>query len=210
MSKVFVSMVMSLDGFVGPLVKEDDVNYEYWMKQWGKLQSWVFPQKFFRESLKLGEGGETGPDNQILEEIHKRTGVSIMGKHMFDGGEHRWPEEAPFHSPVFVVTNQVREPWVRPGGTTFYFVNDGIESALAQARAVAGDRDIRISGGGNLAGQYIAAGLVDELHIAIAPLFLGEGIPLFQEIDGDKINLEIAEVVNSPCITHIYYKVKSV
>src|SRR5215213_6335784 len=99
MSTVFVSMVMSLDGFVGPLVREDDPTFERWMHQWGKLQSWVFPQKFFRENLKLGEGGETGADNQILETISERTGVSIMGKHMFEGGETRWPEEAPFHSP---------------------------------------------------------------------------------------------------------------
>jgi dihydrofolate reductase len=87
--------------------------------------------------LKLGDGGETGTDNQIVEHTSERTGVSIMGKRMFELGEAMWPEEAPFHTPVFVLTSQAREPWVRPGGTTFYFVNDGIESALRQARAVA-------------------------------------------------------------------------
>ena len=97
-----------------------------------ELQQWIFPQRFFRENLKLGDGGEEGRDNDILRETFERTGVSIMGKRMFDLGEQVWPEEAPFHTPVFVVTHEEREPWERPGGTTFYFVNDGIESALAR------------------------------------------------------------------------------
>ena len=129
--------------------------------------------------LKLGEGGETGTDNQIVEHTFRRTGVSIMGKRMFDLGERMWPEEAPFHTPVFVLTSQVREPWVRPGGTTFYFVNDGIESALRQARAVAGDRDIRIAGGADAIQQYLRAGLVDEFTLAISPVMFGGGPRLF-------------------------------
>ena len=98
-----------------------------------------------------------------------------MGKRMFDGGERFWPEEAPFHTPVFVLTKQVRSPWERPGGTTFHFVNDGIESALRQAREVAGGRDIRIAGGANAILQYLNAGLVDEFSIALAPVFFGAG-----------------------------------
>src|SRR5258708_33940820 len=149
MSEVFFSVSVSLDGYLmAPGMGTEpggDPTYEDWAAQWGKLQSWIFPQRFFREMLKLGEGGETGNDNQILEHVFRRTGVSIMGKRMFDLGERMWPEEAPFHTPVFVLTSQVREPWVRPGGTTVYFVNDGIESALPQARAAAGDRDIRIA-----------------------------------------------------------------
>src|SRR4029079_9265711 len=86
-----------------------------------------------------------------------------------------WPEEAPFHTPVFVLTSQVREPWVRPGGTTFYFVNDVIESALRQARAVAGDRDIRIAGGADAIQQYLRAGLVDEFTLATSPVMFGGG-----------------------------------
>src|SRR5215210_7069483 len=107
MGKVFFSVGMTLDGFIAPEGKD-------WMSQWMELQKWVFQQRFFRENLKLGEGGETGQDNQILEETFKRTGVSIMGKRMFDGGERFWPEEAPFHTPVFVLTKQVRSPWERP------------------------------------------------------------------------------------------------
>src|SRR5204862_5561335 len=112
-------------------------------------------QRFFRETFKLGDGGETGQDNRILEETFERTGVSIMGKRMFDSGERLWPEEAPFHTPVFVLTRQVRAPWERPGGTTFYFVNDGIETALRRAREVAGGRDIRIAGGAHTIREYL-------------------------------------------------------
>src|SRR5262249_17765788 len=146
MSKVFFSVTMSLDGFIAPEWQSD----QQWMGQWSQLQSYVFPQKFTRENLKLGEGGLTGADNRFLEQIFERTGTTILGKRMFDGGERFWDEDAPFHSPVFVVTHQKREPWVRKGGTTFHFVNDGIESALRQAREVVGNKDIRIGGGAML------------------------------------------------------------
>ncbi len=154
---------------VGDFASED------WGAQWGKLQSWLLATRFFRETLKLGEGGDTGHDHRIAEQTFRRTGVSIMGKRMFDLGERMWPQEAPFHTPAFVLTSQVREPWMRPGGTTFYFVNDGIESALHQARAVAGDRDIRIAGGANVIQQYLRAGLVDEFSLAISPVIFGGG-----------------------------------
>src|SRR2546423_867754 len=112
---------------------------------WMELQQWIFPVRFFREMLKLGEGGEEGRDNDIARATFERTGASVMGKRMFDAGEQMWPEEAPFHTPVFVVTHEKRDAWVRPGGTTFHFVNDGIEAALHQAREDAGDRDVRIA-----------------------------------------------------------------
>jgi len=118
-----------------------------------------------------------------------------------------WPEEAPFHTPVFVLTKQVRSPWERPGGTTFYFVNDGIESALRQAREVAGGRDIRIAGGANAILQYLNAGLVDECSIALAPVFFGEGTRLFDGIDRRKVALEIVEAIHSPLVTHLRYAV---
>lgn len=121
--------------------------------------------------------------------------------------ERGWPEEAPFHTPVFVVTHQVRDPWVRPGGTTFYFVNNGIESALQQARAAAADKDIRIAGGGSTVLQYLNAGLVDEFHIALAPVFLGAGIRLFDGIQRQNVALEIVEAIDSPQVTHLYYAV---
>jgi dihydrofolate reductase len=171
------------------------------------MQQWIFQQKFFRENLGLGEGGETGRDNQFLEETFARTGVSIMGKRMFDGGERFWPEEAPFHTPVFVLTNQVRSPWERPGGTTFHFVNDGIESALRQAREAAGDRDIRIAGGADVIQQYLNAGLVDEFSVSMALVFFGGGRRLFEGIDRTQNGLEPVEAINSPLVTHLRYTV---
>lgn len=213
MSKLFFSMTMSLDGFIAPagmsMAHADDPAYKDWLSHWMALQNWVFPQRFFRESLKLGEGGETGLDNQIVEETFNRTGVSIMGKRMFDGGERFWPEEAPFHTPVFVLTTQVRKPWERPGGTTFYFVNDGLESALKQAGAAAGGRDIRIAGGSNVVLQYLNAGLVDEFSIALAPVFIGEGVRLFDGVDTRRVSVDIMEAVHSPLVTHLRYAVKA-
>jgi dihydrofolate reductase len=211
MSKVFFSVGMSLDGFMAPegmdLAHADDPNYKDWLSQWMELQKWVSQQRFFRENLQLGEGGETGQDNRILEETFNRTGVNIMGKRMFEGGERFWPEEAPFHTPVFVLTHQVRSPWERPGGTTFHFVNDGIESALRQAREVAGDKDIRIAGGAHAIVQYLNAGLVDEFSIALAPVFFGEGVRLFDGIDRRKVSPEIVEAIHSPLVTHLRYVV---
>jgi dihydrofolate reductase len=134
--------------------------------------AWLFQQRVFRQRLKLGEGGDTRPDNRFLEEIFDRTGVSIMGKRMFELGERSWPEEPSFHTPVFVVTHEVRAPWARKGGTTFHFVNEGIEDALRCAREVCGGKDIRISVGANLVGQYMNAGVVDELALSVAPTFL--------------------------------------
>src|SRR4051794_34811723 len=111
--KVFFSVTMSLDGFIAPESVEDLMG-----QQWMELQQWIFPQRFFRENLKLGEGGEEGRDNDIVRETFERTGASVMGKRMFDAGEPAWPEEPPFHTPVFVVTHAKRGPWERRGGDT--------------------------------------------------------------------------------------------
>ena len=117
--KVFFSVSMSLDGFIAPESPKDLMG-----PKWMELQQWMFRQRFLRELLKFGEGGEEGRDNDILRATFERTGANVMGKRMFDAGEPAWPEEAPFHTPVFVVTHEKRSPWERPGGTTFHFVND--------------------------------------------------------------------------------------
>ncbi|HKZ31344.1 MAG TPA: dihydrofolate reductase family protein [Vicinamibacteria bacterium] len=208
MSKVFFSVTMSLDGFIAPEARGDDVADKRWLGQWMELQKYVFAQKFFRETLKLGEGGLTGDDNRILQQTFERTGVSIMGKRMFDGGERMWPEEAPFHTPVFVLTRQVRAPWQRKGGTVFHFVGDGIESALGQAREVANGRDIRIAGGAHAIREYLNAGLVDEFHIALAPVFFGGGTALFDRMHHERLSLEIVGAIHSPLVTHLTYAVR--
>jgi dihydrofolate reductase len=208
MGKVFFSVTMSVDGFIAPEFMELGRPHDQWLDQWLELQKYVFQQRFFRENLKLGDGGDTGQDNRILEETYNRTGVSIMGKRMFDGGEISWPEEAPFHTPVIVLTKEVRSPWVRPGGTTFHFVNDGVESALQQARDIAGGKDIRIAGGAHAIVQYLNAGLVDEFSIAVSPVIFGAGVRLFDGVDRRQISLEILEATNSPMVTHLTYAVR--
>ncbi|MFE3589128.1 dihydrofolate reductase family protein [Streptomyces niveus] len=201
--KVFFSVSMSLDGFIAP----ESVG-ELMGRQWMELQGWIFPQRFFRENLKLGEGGEEGRDNDIARETFERTGASVMGKRMFDAGEQMWPESAPFHTPVYVVTHTERDPWERLGGTTFHFVNDGIESALDQAREAAGDRDVRIAGGGATILQYLNAGLVDEFTIALSPVLFGGGIRLFDGVDASKIALEQVRSESSSRVTHLTYAVR--
>src|SRR5262249_13557733 len=158
--------------------------------------------RFFRENLKLGEGGEEGLDNDIARATYERTGASVMGKRMFEAGEHAWPEEAPFHTPVFVVTHEKRHPWERPGGTIFRFVNDGIESALAQAREAAGGRDVRIAGGGATILEYVNAGLVDEFSVALSPVLFGSGVRLFEGVDAGRVALQLVRVEPSARVTH--------
>src|ERR1700712_4940116 len=200
--KVFFSVSMSLDGFIAPESPEELMG-----QQWMELQQWVFPQRFFRENLGLGEGGEEGRDNDIVRDTYERTGASVMGKRMFDAGEEMWPEDPPFHTPVFVVTHEQRDPWARLGGTTFHFVNDGIESALDQAREAAGARDVRIAGGGATILEYVNAGLIDEFSIALSPVLFGSGIRLFDGVDAARIALDPVRAEPTPRATHLTYAV---
>jgi dihydrofolate reductase len=202
---VFFSVSMSLDGFIAPEERADDPGKQRWTAQWMELQQWIFPLRFFRENLKLGAGGEEGRDNDIARETFERTGASVMGKRMFDLGEQAWPDEAPFHTPVFVVTHEKRDPWERPGGTTFHFVTDGIESALDQARQAAGDRDVRIAGGGATILEYVNAGLVDEFAIALAPVLFGSGTRLFESVDASRVALEQVSAEPTQRVTHLTY-----
>jgi dihydrofolate reductase len=201
--KVFFSVSMSLDGFIAPESSEDLMG-----QQWMELQQWIFPTRFFREYLKLGEGGEEGRDNDIVRETFERAGASVMGKRMFDAGERMWPEEAPFHTPVFVVTHETRGSWERPGGTTFHFVNDGIQSALDQARKAAGDRDVRIAGGGATIVEYLNAGLIDEFSIALSPVLFGCGIRQFEGVDAGRLALEPVRSEPTQRVTHLTYAVR--
>jgi dihydrofolate reductase len=141
----------------------------------------------------------------MLRHTMERSGANIMGKRMFEQGERSWPEEAPFHTPVYVLTHTRREPWVRPGGTTFYFVNDGPERALQLARESAGRRDVRISGGADAIQQYLNMGVVEELEIALAPVLFGGGRRLFEDLREPGPQLRIDRVVDSPAATHLRY-----
>jgi dihydrofolate reductase len=204
--KVFFSLTMSLDGFVAPAEGMDDPGGP--PARWMELQRWIFPLRFFRENLGLGEGGEEGRDDDIARETFERTGASVMGRRMFDLGEQAWPQEAPFHTPVFVVTHARRDPWVRPGGTVFHFVDEGIETALGLAREAAGDRDVRIAGGGATVLEYVNAGLVDEFHLALAPVLFGTGVRLFDGVDAGRVALEPLRAEPTGRVTHLTYAVR--
>ena len=209
MSKVFVNVGLSLDGYMAPegmtMENWDRPGYKDWAAKWGALMGWIINQQYLRENLKLGPGGETGLVNDMLRNTTERIGANIMGKRMFDLGERSWPEEAPFHTPVYVLTHEKRKPWLRPGGTMFYFVNDGPESALEQARESAGGRDIRIAGGADVIQQYLNMGVIDELEIALAPVLFGGGRRLFENLREPVPRFHIDKVLDGPAATHLRY-----
>lgn len=206
MSKVFVNIGLSLDGFMAPDgMTMENPGYKNWGAKWGALMAWLLSQQYMRETLKFGTGGETGPVNDLVRKTAERIGANIMGKRMFDQGETAWPEEAPFHTPVYVLTNKKREPWARPGGTTFYFVNEGPAHALELARKSAGSRDIRIAGGADVIQQYLNLGAVDELEIALAPVLFGSGRRLFENLREPAPLFRIDKVLDSPMATHLRY-----
>jgi dihydrofolate reductase len=205
MSKVFVYVGMSLDGFIagpnrGPSNPLGD--------RGSKIHAWMFGLRSFRQALGLGAGGERGPDDDLVASTNARTGANVMGKRMFDEGEASWPENAPFHTPVLVLTKETRAPWHRPGGTTFHFVQGSIESAVSRARELAGAKDVRISGGAHVIRAALAAGLVDELQIALAPIVLGEGLRLFDGSELTKLKLEQQESTRSSAVTHLKYALR--
>jgi dihydrofolate reductase len=203
MGKVTADMSMSLDGFItGP----DDGVEKPLGEGGGRLHQWVFGTKAWREPHGL-EGGETGPDSDVIEEAFKSTGATLMGRRMFDLGEGPWGDNPPFHGPVFVVTHRAREELIKEGGTTFTFVTDGIESALARAEAAAGDKDVSIAGGANIIQQYLTAGLLDEIQIHVAPVMLGEGRRLFENLGAKQRELETTRVIDTPGVTHLKFRV---
>lgn len=206
MSKVFVSIGLSLDGYLAPEgMTMGDPGHMGWGAKWGALMAWIVNTQYFRDNLKIGGGGETGPINDLVRSTTERIGANIMGKRMFDQGEVAWPEEAPFHTPVYVLTHAKREPWPRPGGTTFHFVTDGPERALELARSTAGNRDIRIAGGADVIQQYLQRDLIDEFEIALAPVLFHGGRRLFENIAEPGPRFRIDRVLNGPAATHLRY-----
>jgi dihydrofolate reductase len=209
MSSVTCQISVSLDGFVaGPNQSLDTP-----LGEGGeRLHEWVVATESWRRQHGR-EGGERGVDSEVAEEVVQGVGAYIMGRKMFGGGDGPWDEswkgwwgdDPPFHVPVFVLTHHPREPLEMQGGTTFHFVTDGIESALEQARAAAGDQDVAIAGGASAIQQYLAAGLLDELYLHIVPVLLGGGERLLENV-GDP-TLEPVKVVGSPAVTHVKYRV---
>ncbi|MBA2783304.1 MAG: dihydrofolate reductase family protein [Actinomycetota bacterium] len=203
MSNVIFDMGMSLDGFIaGPNAGPRNALGDGGMR----IHRWVFDLESWRERQSL-VGGQTNRDDEVSNETFARTGAYVMGRRMFDEGEVGWPDPPPFRAPVFVLTHHERKPWVRQGGTTFTFVTDGIESAIKQARAAAGDKDVRIAGGANTIQQFIKAGLLDELQIHLAPILLGDGVRLFDHPGTEQIELEKTRVIDSPRVTHLTFRV---
>ncbi len=209
MSSVTCQISISLDGFVaGPNQSLDNPLGEGGMR----LHEWAFRTDSWRAQHGI-EGGEQSLDSKIAAEMPEGIGAYIMGRKMFGGGDGPWDEtwtgwwgeDPPYHVPVFVLTHHLREPLTMQGGTTFHFVTDGIESALEQARAAAGDGDVSIAGGASCVRQYLAAGLLDQLHLHIAPVVLGAGERLLEDVGDPK--LEPIEVVASPAVTHVKYRV---
>jgi dihydrofolate reductase len=211
MTKLTFDITMSLDGFIaGP-----NQTTENPLGEGGKrLHEWVYGLRTWREALGM-EGGVTNGDSEILEESVATTGALIMGRGMFGGGDGPWDEswegfwgdEPPYHAPVFVLTHHPREALTMKGGTTFTFVTDGIASALEQARAAAGGKNVAVAGGASVAQQYLKAGLLDEFQVHVSPILLGHGTRLFDDLGAEPIGLEITRTVESPAVTHIRYSV---
>ncbi len=210
MGKLKFEISTSLDGYVaGPDQRPDEP-----LGTGGEeLHAWVFPLAAWR-SAHGQEGGEVTASSPLLQQRVANLGAYIMGRNMFGGGPGGWDDgswkgwwgdDPPYHVPVFVLTHHAREPLEMRGGTTFHFVTDGIESALARAREAAGERDVLLAGGADVANQYLQAGLVDELQINLTPVLLGGGERLFEGV-GAGPRLEQMRVVEGVGVTHLFYR----
>jgi dihydrofolate reductase len=211
MPKLKLDISMSLDGFVaGPNATREEP-----LGEGGEqLHEWAVRLESWRETHGKS-GGERNADDEVMREWIEAIGAVLMGRRMFSGGQGPWEndpvsdgwwgDEPPFHAPVFILTHHARDKVEKAGGTTFTFVTDGIESALEQAKAAAGEKDVYIGGGADVAQQYLRAGLLDEMQIHVAPVLLGGGVRLFG--DGANANLELTRTIESPLVTHISYRV---
>ncbi len=208
-----MSITMSLDGFVaGPNQSVEDP-----LGEGGeRLHEWAFRLQSLRDLLGIPGGGDTGTNDDLVREWFTNIGATIMGRNMFGGGPGGWGDGSwrgwwgdnpPFHTPVFVLTHHAREPLVMEGGTTFFFVTDGTESALRQAREAAAGRDVALGGGASVAQQYLAAGLLDQIELHIVPLLLKGGERLFANLEGADVRLEPVRVVDGPAVIHVRYRV---
>jgi dihydrofolate reductase len=211
MSALRFQISMSLDGFVaGPGQSEQKPLGAGGMQ----LHEWVFALEAWRKRHGQ-ESGEVNASTDVVEASLENIGATVMGRNMFGGrgpwGDSPWDgwwgEDPPFQHPVFIVTHHAREPVAKRGGTTFTFVTDGIESALEQAHAAAGAKDVALAGGAEVAQQYLSAGLIDEMQIHLVPVLLGDGSRLFENLMPAGVELECSRVVDAPGVTHLSYRV---
>jgi dihydrofolate reductase len=211
MSRVRIHISVSADGYVaGPNQSEENP-----LGEGGeRLHDWLVALRAWREPHGL-EGGEVNASSAVVEELQANLGAEIMGRGKFGGGpgpwgDDPWPgwwgEDPPFHMPVFVLTHHQREP-LTLSDTTFTFVTDGIDAALEQARAAAGEKDVLIGGGAELINQYLAAGLLEELELHVVPVLLGDGARLFDNLGDDEVQLEQLRAIEAPGVTHLKYRV---
>jgi dihydrofolate reductase len=210
MAKLRFNITMSLDGYAaGPRQTRETP-----LGEGGEsLHDWAVATRAWREGHGHDDG-ETGLDDEHVARWNENMGATIMGRNMFGpirgpwGDEEWngwWGDEPPFHTPVFVLTHHAREPVEMQGGTTFHFVTEGIEAALERAFEAAGGRDVVIGGGAQTIQQYLHAGLVDQFEIHVAPVLLGGGERLFENLDGGPAGFECVELVSSPAVAHYTY-----
>jgi dihydrofolate reductase len=211
--KVRFSISMSMDGYVaGPNPTLDDPLGEDGMQ----LHEWAFALEAWRRPHGM-DGGAVNESTPVMEASQQGVGAHVMGRNMFGGGpgpwgegdwKGWWGEEPPFHGPVFVVTHHEREPLPMDGGTTFTFVTAGVDAAIEAGRAAAGAADVLIAGGASVVQQALAAGLVDEFTVSVAPVLLGGGTRLFGD-GAEASRLEPIAVIEAPGVTHLSYRVAS-
>jgi dihydrofolate reductase len=217
MSRLLVrSFGVSLDGFAaGP-----DQSLQNPLGVRGpELMSWFMPTQVWQRMQKGSEAkGETGVDNEIAEQGFASMGAWILGRNMFGPVRGPWPDESwkgwwgdepPYHVPVFVLTHHARAPLTMQGGTTFHFVTGGIHEALALARDAAGGRDVRVGGGVTTVREYLKAGLLDELHLAVRPVLLGQGEALFEGLDLPALGYSCERQVAGERATHMFLRRKA-
>jgi dihydrofolate reductase len=209
MSRLYVrSFSLSLDGYgAGP-----DQSIDAPLGKGGmSLHKWAFATRTFQK-LFGQDGGETGVDDDFAKRGFENIGAWILGRNMFGPVRGPWPDESwkgwwgdnpPYHVPVFVLSHHARAPLVMEGGTTFHFVTEGIESALQQAKDAANGKDVRLGGGVSTIRQYLSARLIDEMHLAVAPVFLGKGENLFTGLDLPTLGYACTESVSTPVATHL-------
>ena len=205
-----LNITMSLDGYVAG--RNQSVTHP--LGEGGEqLHEWAFATRTFRAVHGI-EGGATGPDDDIAAQYFQNVGATIMGRHMFGGGDGPWGfspwngwwgENPPFHMPVFVLTHHGRDPLEMQGGTTFHFVTEGIHAALQRAKDAGRGKDITLGGGAAVAQQYLKAGLIDEMDIHVVPVLLGDGARLFDNTSGQQAGYECIRIVNSPTVSHYKY-----